>query len=337
MQHFIAIDNVCAWPNLTVLPDGSVVAVVFDQPTHGRWEGDAACWGSTDQGRTWTFRGTATRHEPGTNRMNVGAGLAADGDLLVLCSGWTRRGRPGDTDVAAFGESSVLEATTSRSRDGGRTWDITRGALAPGPEALGPWVPFGDIAAAADGALCAGVYAFSLDHTRGHCAVARSLDDGRSWASVHPIVQDRHVEAALLHQEGARWLAAARVFGTLELDVYVSRDDAISWEPLCHLGVPGVSAAHLVLLDGGRIALTYGNRAHRNKGLDSRFSDDGGRTWSTPKRLVDLPPESDCGYPAAVQFPDGHVLIAYYSSRSAIHHRYHMATMHVDAGELGAP
>jgi len=26
MERYIAIDNVCAWPNLTVLPDGTLAA-----------------------------------------------------------------------------------------------------------------------------------------------------------------------------------------------------------------------------------------------------------------------------------------------------------------------
>jgi Na+/melibiose symporter-like transporter len=36
----IAIDNVCAWPNLTKLPDGAIIATIFNQPCHGLWEGD---------------------------------------------------------------------------------------------------------------------------------------------------------------------------------------------------------------------------------------------------------------------------------------------------------
>jgi hypothetical protein len=33
---------VCAWPNLVRLKDGSFVAVLFNQPNHGRTEG--AMW-----------------------------------------------------------------------------------------------------------------------------------------------------------------------------------------------------------------------------------------------------------------------------------------------------
>ena len=58
MEHYIAIDNVCAWPNLTRLPDGAIVANIFNQPCHGKWEGDVECWASEDGGRFWSLRGT---------------------------------------------------------------------------------------------------------------------------------------------------------------------------------------------------------------------------------------------------------------------------------------
>ena len=53
MERFIAVDNVCAWPNLTLMPDGAIVATIFNQPTHLRWPGDVECWASTDEGHTW--------------------------------------------------------------------------------------------------------------------------------------------------------------------------------------------------------------------------------------------------------------------------------------------
>ena len=43
-DRFIAIANVCAWPNLTVLNDGTIIASIFNKPSHGRGEGDVECW-----------------------------------------------------------------------------------------------------------------------------------------------------------------------------------------------------------------------------------------------------------------------------------------------------
>ena len=42
MERFIAIDDVCAWPNLTVLPDGTLAVAIYKQSVHGKWQGDAS-------------------------------------------------------------------------------------------------------------------------------------------------------------------------------------------------------------------------------------------------------------------------------------------------------
>ena len=71
MERYIAIDNVCAWPNLTVLPDGTLTVTIYNRPVHGRWYGDVEVWASTDEGRQWQKRGSAAPGEPPGNRMNV--------------------------------------------------------------------------------------------------------------------------------------------------------------------------------------------------------------------------------------------------------------------------
>jgi hypothetical protein len=38
VKRYVAIDNVCAWPNLTLLKDGTIIATIFNQPSHGRLE-----------------------------------------------------------------------------------------------------------------------------------------------------------------------------------------------------------------------------------------------------------------------------------------------------------
>ncbi len=51
--RFIAIDNVCAWPALTVLPDGSINATIFGKPSHGQMEGAVEVWNSPDGLSAW--------------------------------------------------------------------------------------------------------------------------------------------------------------------------------------------------------------------------------------------------------------------------------------------
>jgi hypothetical protein len=68
------------------------------------------CWASTDGGRIWKLRGVPAPHEPGTNRMNVAAGTANDGALIVLASGWGGQNFRG----------KILKPWANRSTDVGR-------------------------------------------------------------------------------------------------------------------------------------------------------------------------------------------------------------------------
>jgi hypothetical protein len=312
-QPIVAIDNVCAWPNLTVLRDGTIIATIFNQPCHGLWEGDVECWGSTDGGRTWTLRGTPAPHEAGTNRMNVAAGLAANGDLLVIASGWSHRppkGKPAGHRPPAH----PLAPWVCRSADGGKTWSIDRTAL-PKTPAGQVGVPFGDILCGKDGALRAALYWGG----RGETFVYRSPDDGKTWGE--PVMMNKDAvidEPALFHLGAGKWLAAARHNG---LDLYVSGDDARTWKHRQKLTGTQQHPGHFTRLKDGRLLLSYGNRVDP-KGVDVRFSSDEGQTWSEPLRVADF--QGDGGYPSSVQLPDGQVLTAFYASRTAQHPRYHM-------------
>src|SRR5207253_875387 len=80
---------------------------------------------------------------PGTNRMNVAAGEAHDGSLIVLASGW------GGTGL----RDKILPVWVCRSSDGGQTWERNdAGALPQGADYL---IPFGDVVAGPGSLLAA--------------------------------------------------------------------------------------------------------------------------------------------------------------------------------------
>jgi hypothetical protein len=54
--------------------------------------------------------------------MNVAVGLAADGALVVIASGWTHRPRKGEGTAGHGGDARPLLPWVCRSTDGGRTW-----------------------------------------------------------------------------------------------------------------------------------------------------------------------------------------------------------------------
>ena len=204
----VAVKGVCAWPNLTVLMDGTIIASIHNHPSHLKHPADIDCWATRDGGKTWVKRGTpAPRDNERVARGNVAAGLAGNGDMVVISSGWS--------DPPLYTRGSILPAIISRSTDGGYTWVIGDKAF-PGiePETAdtnstyeSSLIPFGDILKGGDGDLRVGLYSAS-----GKAFVYCSRDDGKTWGE--PVAMNKDVvinEPALFHLGKGKWLAAARL------------------------------------------------------------------------------------------------------------------------------
>ena len=322
MERFIAIDNVCAWPNLTRLPDDTLVAAIFNQPCHGTWEGDIECWHSADGGQCWQPLSVPAPHAPGTNHMHVAAGLAHDGALIVISSGWTHRPRRGQT--APPGEREGLLPWVSRSADGGRSWQQSRAVAMP--EGMPPLMPYGDIVRSPDGALGASFYVRTgVDQHRAY--LLRSRDDGRTWGEPAAIGAGFYSETPVLCLDEQRWLAAGRAQEDGHVDLVVSEDGGRTWNDQGPLTLPGQHPAHLLRLLDDRILLVYGIRNQGLYGVAARLSDNEGRTWSAPLLLVDLEDTSDGGYPCSAQTEDGSIVTVYYSDGIRTHRRWHMGAV----------
>ena len=326
MERFIAIDNVCAWPNLTLLPDGTIVAVIFNQPSHGKMEGDVECWASTDGGALWELRGVVAPHEPRANRMNVSAGLAADGTLVALASGWSLfEYLEALKEGAVLDRDHILPCWACLSTDQGRTWTHTTDVAVP--EGCDFMIPFGDIICLPDGSLASSCYCQGQDKEIANAHIVFSRDAGRSWGDAVPIGIGDYNETDLLRLREDRWLAAARTGRDAHLELFVSEDEGRSWRRQGPLTLPRQHPAHLCLLGDGRVLLTYGVRNQNYYGVAVRLSEDEGNTWGAPRRLVDLEDATDGGYPSSVQLADGTVVTAYYANRILSHRRYHMGVV----------
>lgn len=326
MERYIAVDNVCAWPNVTRLPDGALASTVYNRPVHGRWHGDVEIWASTDGGRVWSRRGVAAVGEPPGNRMNVAVGRAADGALVVIASGWTPVLEPGVEDPNfAFTKRTVVPNLVCRSSDGGATWE--RHETLEEPDGDWQWfIPFGDIVEGPAG-LAVPLYSQPAEGGGNTAWMLRSTDDGRTWGDSTIIGAHDYNETDLLHLGHGRWLAACRTLADRLVELLVSDDDGRSWDSRGPLTLPGQHPPHLLRLADGRVLLTYGIRNRGLYGLGARLSEDEGATWGPPIVLARFEGATDGGYPSSAQREDGLVVTAYYVNRVENHDRYHMGVL----------
>jgi len=339
-SRFIAIDNVCAWPNLTLLEDGTIIASIFNQPSHARTIGEVECWASKN-GAFWEKRGSPVTPDSMTNRMNLAAGLAKNGDLLVVTSGWSLEpATRTDEYEHDYKIISVLRPWVARSSDGGKTWRVGKDAFPASSEEQGAseFIPFGDIIPANDGSLRMLAYAVQTinDERINFVVMFRSDDDGDSWEKMSVISSGQgdtaysggHNETALFNLGDGEWIAAARRWRAgAATDLFRSNDDGKTWKLEGPVTEEKQHPAHLMLLDNGKLLITYGNRVPGRCGVAIKTSDDGGKSWSDEVQIVNDLGTWDVGYPASVQRKDGKIVTAYYAAEAKSHQRYHMGTV----------
>ena len=324
LHQVVAVKNVCAWPNLTHMPDGTIVVIFHNKPSHGQQEGDIDCWASRD-GVHWEKRSTVTQHEPNTVRMNHAAGLAKNGDLVVLCSGWSNIKQSSRPKQSAF-RDTILRSWVLRSADGGRTWK-KREAFPAAQSGWSEYIPFGDIWAGADGALHVSCYQGEFSDpskstkTKGwRSSHLRSDDDGWTW-KVISVIGPKHNETDLFPLGGKRWLAAARVD---KMELVQSDDNGVTWQTPEPVTKRNEINGHLLRLADKRLLLSYGVRVKGQRGVCAKLSSDEGRSWSEPLRLAHTADGGDCGYPSSIQQADGSIVTAWYSNNSPQHTGYHL-------------
>lgn len=322
----VAAEQYCAWPNVTKLPDGTLAAIIYNQPSHAKLPGEVECWTSSDGG-TWKKTGNPTPHDPDTNRMNVGAGLNRRGELVVLSSGWALGApvAPGDAKRKLL---QVLPCWSSTSSDGGKTWRLNKNALPEPFENCGPFIPFGDVLPADDRSLRAVFYFVRQDEMkRNDVWMFSSNDDGATWQP-HALLAEGHNETAIFSLGKGRWLAAARRQREgLATDLYKSDDDGKTWTLAMPISDEMQHPADIMRLSDGRLLLVYGNRQPGKFGVLAKLSRDDGATWSQPLALVDDCGSRDCGYPASVQLADGTVVTGYYADKTPQYTGYQFSTV----------
>lgn len=314
------------WPNLLILPKGRLLMTGFNQPSHTTTSGDADCWDSSDGGKKWQLRGTvAKRTDDKSNRVHFAVGLTAKGDLVAIAGGM------GDA-ADKTGKRRLLQPVVTKSTDEGKTWEKVADFDA-GFKHKYAAIPYGTINIGKDGTLRTVVYMTTRkDVTEFNDAgnpfaayMVRSDDGGKTWGHAAQIGKDLN-ETSALHLGDGVWIAAARTddrpapeYGQ-ELKQYRSTDDGKTWKDEGLLSGYHQHLAHLLRLKDDRVLLSYGNR--KEPGINVRLSDDKGKTWGKPKRLLDLS-AGDLGYPSSAELDDGKIVTVFYSQNSVLHKGYH--------------
>ena len=326
MHATLLATEACAWPVLTRLAAGTLGIVYFNQPDHGRSEGDLVALVSRDDGASWTPAGTPGPHDPGGNRMHLAAGVDGAGRWLVFSTGMR----------VAGGQYLGLEPLwLAVCPSPGASWSIDRAPRVALPET--PAIPHGRIRRLPDGRLAATFY---LSHGRGQPSrawLALSSDGGGSWRTAGEIGAGDANEVVSLFRGDAPWLAVARTHVDHHLTLHRSVDGGDTWQFHRDLTLPLQHPGDLTDLGDGRLLLTYGLRNRGLMGIGARLSRDGGETWSAPVVLYQFGAATDCGYPSTVQCADATLLTACYSNLSPLHRGYHLLTLRWSPDDFFSP
>jgi formylglycine-generating enzyme required for sulfatase activity len=320
-EYYIGVDNVCAWPNLTQMPDGKIVTMIHNTPSHLLLEGDVDSYMSANGGRTWEFQSSTSLHKPGNTIGNLAAGLSHDGALIALIAGWEGKN---------FRENSI-QPRICRSYDYGKTWKFF-GVLQV-PEGFSSLCVFGDVVLLdKKDHLAVPAYVYSAKQQNADEFTSMlffSHDDGKTWQDFS-IIGSGCNETSVLRLKSNRWLAASRTDVIRNTVLFVSEDEGKTWKKT------GIIAGyeekgndehppHLLRLHNGNILVTFGKRWLPH-GVGGRISKDEGETWGSRFELINFG-WGDCGYPSSVQLDDETIVTAYYSSKNRFHNRYHMGVV----------
>jgi len=181
----------------------------------------------------------------------------------------------------------------------------------------------GSMLYADDGAILFAVYSVrEPGHTEDMLSLlVRSRDGGKSWEFVsviaeHPGPNVGFNETFLYRTESGRLVAFLRS-GPADHNIHtaVSEDGGQTWAPFTRHEVYGFPQ-HALRLRSGNVLLTYGVRRGA-MGVRGKLLDPECRNVDEAEEFVvrDDSATGSCGYPSAVQLPDGRIFIVYYITR----------------------
>lgn len=196
-----------------------------------------------------------------------------------------------------------------RSTDGGLSWSARYPTIVNSPH--------GPIQLSDGRLLYAGKELWTLGERVGVC---ESLDDGQSWHWLASIPTRQGDTGSQYHELHGVETTDGRIVVHIRNENKANSGDILqtestdggkSWSVPRLIGVWGHEPSFLTRLRSGRLLMTYGYR-RKPFGNQSRFSDDGGSTWSEPVIISGDGPGVDLGYPSTAELADGSLLTVWY-------------------------
>ncbi len=197
-----------------------------------------------------------------------------------------------------------------RSTDDGRSFDET---VAINTEPFEPGYSRTGIISLSDGRLAYALSEQHRTHTDRCVYIVFSSDDGFTWSSAQPIVEEPHLyfsEPDIVETGSGQLLCVLRANNGL----YSCRssDDGDTWSQPEITPVDGYPG-HVIRLADRRLLCSYGRRKEPY-GIRACLSEDDGRTWETGEEIVlrDDMPNGDLGYPTTIEYAPGRLFCCYY-------------------------
>jgi hypothetical protein len=309
-----------AWPDLALLPDGTLVCVFSCCVHHGdRSRTAIRCLRSRDRGRSWDAPVEPVAPTCGSPYWNnPRLSVLDDGRLVLLVDRIAADGRDG---------CRVLMA---ESRDAGLSWTPARELPVEGivPDRLlvcrhGPHA--GRWLVAAHRPLDGG--------RRSVERVWRSDDRGATWQGPAVIAERDDLwlcEGSLVELPDGLLVCLMRENSMRGLDAYksMSSDGGLTWSEAVAFPLPGCHRPVAGLLAGGAEALVTFRLCQGGKGWLGAWTQNAcaalcsveslaapARTQATTRIMpldYDRSPAADCGYTGWVQYPDGEIVVVNY-------------------------
>ncbi len=301
------------FPVLIRLHTGELMAVLRGGAPHIGVKGRLDLVTSRDGGKTWSAPRTVV-DGPDDDR-NPAFGQLEDGTIVLgyaIARGYDATGMK---FAGTRREDEVFDGVyVTRSVDRGKTWTqpLRSESIYTFYKDKGLVSPYGKIIQLADGTALMSVYFEFFDDRGNQVYLFRSHDGGKTWGEPS-LVGAHYNETAFAVLPDGRLLAAMRSEKGGHLAATFSRDQGRTWSEPVRITEDREHPGDLIVLKGGAVLLTYGER-NRPYGVRALSSYDKGESWDKQREVIlaDDAVVTDCGYPSSVQLPNGRIVTIWY-------------------------